>query len=261
MIPCMNTPINPGAFGPQPQVAYHPTVRLAPARPSRFRRVLSAFGAVIVPALLLAVSISCFQFLQEKRGSGNVVTEERILDVDVQGVELAGSPVVNVTVDPAAEQVSVQVTTDDNLLMDIRTEVKNGILRIDPEGSLSPTKGIRVDVTVRSLSSAGVTGSGNITAVGIAADSFRARVTGSGDLTLRGSAQSAEYGVTGSGDLDAENLDAARAKASITGSGDITLKAREAADVKVTGSGDITVVGQPPKLTRNVTGSGDIHVR
>jgi hypothetical protein len=259
----MNSPINPGAFGsqPQPQFNHYPPVHLPAARRSRLRKVVAAFGAVMVPGLLLVASIAAYQALDEKKGSGTVVTEERVFNVDVQGIKLAGSPTVNVTVDPAVLDVKVEVTTDDNLLIDVKTEIKNNVLIIHPEGNISPTKGIRVDVRMKAMSSAHLTGSGNINVTGITGESFAASITGSGDVRLIGAAQSAEFSVTGSGDIQAEALDVARASARITGSGDITLKASESADLKVTGSGDITVLGQPPSLKRSVTGSGDIRLR
>lgn len=261
MIPCMNSPINPGAFGSQAQVTHHAPIHIPAARRGRCRKVCGAFGAVIVPALLLAVSLAAYQALDQKKGSGTVVTEERVFDVQVEGVKLMGSPTVNVTVDPQAVDVKVEVMTDNNLLVDVKTEVKENVLVIHPEGNLSPSKDIRVNVTVKVLSRVDLTGSGEMIVAGIAGESFRAHVTGSGDMRLTGSADSAEYGVTGSGDLRAEGLEVGSASAKVTGSGDITLIAREAASLKVTGSGDITVHGQPPSLKRSVTGSGDIHVK
>ena len=263
MIPCMNSPINPGAFGShqQAQFNHYPPVHLPAARRSRCRKVAAAFGAVIVPALLLAVSIAAYQALDEKKGSGTVVTEERVFDVEVTGVKLAGFPTVNVTVDPQVNDVRVEVTTDDNLLVDVKTEIKNNVLVIHPEGNMSPTQGIRVDVRVKTFSSANLTGSGDINVTGIDAQSFNATITGSGDIRLIGRADEAEFAVTGSGDLRADGLEVASASARITGSGDINLKATESADLKVTGSGDITIHSRPPSLKRSVTGSGDIRIR
>lgn len=260
MILCMNTPINPAPFGPRQVTAFTPPVHLPAERPSRARRVVRAFGAVVVPAVLLVISISCFRFLAQKQGSGKVATETRVVEEQFEGVELQGSPTVNVNIDPGAD-VKVQVTTDDNLLIDVTTEVRKGVLVIETQENLAPTKGIRVDITVRSLSSARLLGSGDINIDGISAEKFTARITGSGDIRLRGTAGAADLGVTGSGDLNADELAAITASAKITGSGDISLKASDSADLSVTGSGDITVAGNPAKISRNVTGSGDIHVK
>lgn len=260
MILCMNTPINPAPFGPRPVTAFTPPVHLPAQRPSRARRVGRAFGAVVVPAVLLVISVSCFRFLAQKQGSGKVATETRIVEEAFEVVELQGSPTVNVTIDPEAD-VKIEVTTDDNLLIDVTTEVHKGVLVIETQDNLAPTRGIRVDITVKSLSGARLLGSGDVNVDGISAEKFTARITGSGDVRLRGTAAAADLRVTGSGDLNADELAATTATAKITGSGDISLKASESASLSVTGSGDITIAGKPAKMSRNVTGSGDIHVK
>jgi hypothetical protein len=254
----MNTPINPAqatAFtGPGP-------VRLKPARPGGVRRVLRAFGGLLLPTALLILSIGCLNFLDQKEGSGNVISEERTIEQEFTGVSLVGSPDLNVTVDPEAAEPKVVVTTDDNLLIDVTTEVHEGVLVIKPEGNLAPTKGFRVDVTVKSLASAMLTGSGDVVIDGIAGDAFTAHITGSGDMQLRGACTAATYSVTGSGDIQAEALEAKQARASVTGSGDVALTASESVDAKINGSGDISVSGSPAKVSRSVTGSGGVRVK
>jgi hypothetical protein len=257
MILSMNTPINPAqdyAFaGPGP-------IRLKPAGRGGVRRVAGAFGRVIFPAALLIIAIGCFSFLDQKRGSGNVIAQERAIDQDFNGVNLVGSPTVRVTVDESAEP-KVVVTTDDNLQENVTTEIRDGVLVIDIEGNISTTKGIRVDVTVPSLASATLTGSGDIIAEGIEADDFTAKLTGSGDIELRGTCSSASLSLTGSGDILSESLEAQTVKASVSGSGDVSLTAREAVEAKVTGSGDINISGEPAKVSRSVTGSGGVNVK
>jgi hypothetical protein len=256
MILCMHTPINP----PQAAFAAPGPIRLKPARPSGLRRVVRAFGGLILPAALLIVAIGCFRFLDQKQGSGNVLSEERAIDDAFEGVSLVGSPTLKVTVDENAEP-KVVVTTDDNLLLDVITEVRDGVLVVNTEGNLAPTKGIRVEVTVPTLTSATLTGSGDITVDGLKTEAFTAKLTGSGDIQLRGSCETIELDLTGSGDLDAEPLEAQKAKAKVNGSGDIALTARESADLRVNGSGDISVAGKPTTVSRSVNGSGDIRVK
>src|SRR5688500_1379163 len=203
MIHSMKTPINPGqdtAFpGPGP-------IRLKPVRRSGVRRVASAFGRVILPAALLGIAIGCYRFLDQKQGSGNVIGQERAIEQEFDGVSLVGSPNVRVIVDETAEP-KVVVTTDDNLQENVTTEVRDGVLVIDIEGSIATTKGIRVDVTVPSLASASLTGSGDISAEGIKAEAFTAKLTGSGNIELRGACTAASLTLTGSGDIRAESLE------------------------------------------------------
>ena len=47
----------------------------------------------------------------------------------------------------------------------------------------------------------------------------------------------------------------------VYGSGDATVRASEQLDASVTGSGDVHYSGNPPKVRKNVTGSGGIAPR
>lgn len=245
----------------------NPTInyRLTPASP--LRRQLRAVGcsAKYLLASLVALAViagfGCGQFFQGVPGSGNVVAEDRAVEGEFDAVELQGPPNVTIKVDAQVERPTVVVTTDDNLLQHVTTTVENGALVIDIEEEISPTKGIKVEITMPRLSAVRLLGSGDVDASGIEAEAFKASVTGSGNVKLMGKAASAELAVTGSGDLRAEGLSVATAKARVTGSGDLSLSASDSADAKVTGSGDIVVHGSPKQLSKSVTGSGDVRTK
>jgi putative autotransporter adhesin-like protein len=89
-----------------------------------------------------------------------------------------------------------------------------------------------------------VRGSGNLDAQVPAASRLTARVSGSGDLTLRGGAQNCEIEVAGSGDATAHALDCSAAT-----------------QVAVHGSGSATLEGQTRSCGFEVQGSGDVVAR
>ena len=86
-------------------------------------------------------------------------------------------------------------------------------------------------------------------------------VTGSGEITLIGKANKVNFTVTGSGDIDAGDIKADTGEAKITGSGDIIMNTSENLNASITGSGDIICKGKPEKQITKVTGSGDIIIR
>ncbi len=256
MLPFMNTSINPtGQGGAFRADSPGPRLRLPAPRPSRVAR---AFAGLIIPSLLLALSIGCLQVFEKKQGSGVEASEARSVEGEVTAVNLYGSPTVNITVEPGAE-TRIVVTTDDNLLADVLTEMEGGALSIRTQGNLRPTKGITVQVTVPSLDAVSLYGSGDMNVAGLAAGDFVASLTGSGDIRLAGKCDTANFQLTGSGDLAARDLEAQSATAKLTGSGDISLTARASASLGITGSGDIVVAGTPAQITRSVTGSGSIR--
>ncbi len=72
-------------------------------------------------------------FNKKVKGSGNVVTESRDIS-DFKGVDVSGVFQVEIT---AQKDFSVEIEADDNLMPLIKTEVRNGVLHLETEGSLS----------------------------------------------------------------------------------------------------------------------------
>jgi hypothetical protein len=78
------------------------------------------------------------------RGSGDLATEQRTV-APFTAVEARDGTEVDLYVDPALEgDVTLEVSTDDNLLSKLITEVRGGTLVVDTEGSLSTRLGLMV---------------------------------------------------------------------------------------------------------------------
>lgn len=99
-------------------------------------------------------------------------------------------------------------------------------------------------------------GSSDIDMGGVNQDALVIEVSGSCDVTARGSVQLLEVQVSGSGDVDARELIASTARLSVSGSGDVRAHATNNARVRVSGSGDVKVYGNPLERDHRVSGSG-----
>ncbi|HEY0065207.1 MAG TPA: head GIN domain-containing protein [Telluria sp.] len=108
---------------------------------------------------------------------------------------------------------------------------------------------------------ASVHGSGDMEMNGGASDQVEVALVGSGQLTVVGQCKEFKAEQTGTGDLDAEHLAADSAEVSLRGSGTSVVQARKTADVTLRGSGDVSVLGNPNARTVNRTGSGDVIFR
>jgi hypothetical protein len=188
-------------------------------------------------------------------GSGNIKTEARNVGPFTK-INLSGSPDITVTIGP---ELSVAVTTDDNILPVINTTVEGATLNVYSKQSYSASQEVKVKITMPALDGVSVSGSGDIQVTGLKAGELEARVTGSGDVTLKGSAERLRAEVTGSGDVHAGDLSAKNARVNVTGSGDVTVRATAELEATVTGSGDVNYYGNPPQVNKHVTGSGDIN--
>lgn len=213
---------------------------------------------MIVFVLALA-TIACRANLSSPEtivGSGNLTSEERQVK-EFSAVEIAGSADVDITI---GEVQSVTVEAEDNILPLVETTVRGDRLVIGTKinTSISPTRPIRVTITVTSLNAARITGSGNINIEGIDADSVELEVAGSGDITATGSAERVEVSLSGSGNILGGELEARTANVSINGSGDITVYASESLDATIRGSGNVGYRGNPAHVDESIPGSGAV---
>jgi hypothetical protein len=103
-----------------------------------------------------------------------------------------------------------------------------------------------------------VTGSGDLRLKQVTVGTLSLSVTGSGDLSAAGEARQASFAVAGSGDLDASNLKATDAAARVAGSGNIRAQVTGTAQANVAGSGDIDIKGGARCQSRT-NGSGEIR--
>ena len=104
-------------------------------------------------------------------------------------------------------------------------------------------------------------GSGDMEMNGGSSDKVEVALVGTGQMTVVGSCKQFKAEQTGSGDLDAEHLAAEVAEVNLRGSGTSIVQARKSADVTLRGSGDVSVLGNPDGRTVNRTGSGEVTFR
>jgi len=136
---------------------------------------------------------------------------------------------------------------------------------------------VSVAVTMASLSSVGLAGSGKlavdrvkgqaleiglggagvVTIGELAVDKVNLTLTGSGNISLAGRADQARLVLRGAGNLTADKLSVRQAEIVSAGAGAVTLTASETAKVTAAGTGDVTVLGKA-KCTVEATGAGNV---
>jgi hypothetical protein len=216
----------------------------------------------------------------ELEGSGNVVNAQVQLS-GVTRVEIDG-PGQLVVVQGATESLSI--TTDDNILERIETEVEDGELAISFERSgfttlsrIRPTEGIRFELTVPALEEIEVNGSVDVELDGWQGDRLAVEVNGTGDGVLEGlrldelvvsingastfdvagSVDRQEIEVNGSGRYRAASLSSRETVIEINGDGEAIVRVRETLDVDISGRGRIEYIGSPA-ITEDISGSGEL---
>lgn len=231
--------------------------RPVPARPSR-RRLWMALSLGLVFVIALAVTVTLLTSGEdnpaETKGSGVAASQTRTLPV-FTGVDLAGTNEMTVQI---GEPQQVLIRADDNLLDKVVTEVRDGVLVVSDRGSFTTRSPMSVVVTVPSLQSATLSGTGLLIVTGVAADTFTARLPGTGTLIVSGRAEHVDASLSGDGTLTMGSLLARDATVSLSGTGNVTIHATRALDAAVSGTGSILYSGHPASVTKNIVGVGSI---
>jgi hypothetical protein len=216
--------------------------------------VLIALGGLLLVRYDVLQGSSSSDALQ---GSGVAATQTRSL-ASFSGVELAGSNTVTIR---AGSTQSIDVHADDNLLGRVTTGVRGGSLVIGNSGSYKTESPMSVEITVPSLESLTLSGSGTVTADAVRSQQLRVTLSGSGVVRASGAVTRLDVSLDGSGDVQLEDLVARDAKAVLNTSGRILVSATNSLEASVRGSGVIVYGGNPAHVTTSVTGSGVITHR
>lgn len=208
------------------------------------------------------------------KGEGPKVT--KTLDVaSFDGFTMAISGTVYVK---QGSKQSVTIEAQQNIIDNIVTDVTDKQWKIKFEKNVRNYDGLKIYITIPTLTKAyvsgsgdiigeskftglnnlitGISGSGNIR-LDIEAKDVEGKISGSGSVKLTGSANTLNIGISGSGDFIADGLKSQNGIIKISGSGDCTVDASEALSVQVSGSGDVKYKGRP-KVSAKVSGSGDV---
>ena len=185
-----------------------------------------------------------------------MATESReVSEFDEIAVFGSGEVVVDVT---GTESLSIEA--EDNIMPLLTTEVRNGVLELEVEGNVSPTRDITYTVTAATLTGVSIAGSGDVTATGVESDEFGVEIAGSGDVSPAGTAAALSVEIAGSGRFQGEDLVVATATIDVAGSGDAVVNATEKLDIDIAGSGNVEYIGHPT-VTQSVSGSGEVRQR
>jgi len=215
----------------------------------------TAVGAALALSLLAA---GCVDIVD-----GNKVLSEESRPVSgFERVTARGG--LDVTIEEG--DFSVLVRIDENLQPYVETSVDDGTLTIavDDANIRKKLPGPHVLITMPSLSDAETAGEGTLTATAFEADApvslemtgtgkliWSGRATdldvvlaGSGDISLEGTAEAAEFSLRGAGTLDARDLVADSARIELDGPGALSVTVNGRVDARAANGGSVDLFGR-----------------
>jgi cytoskeletal protein CcmA (bactofilin family) len=199
--------------------------------------------ALVLSGIVLLTANSCLEDFLFVNGSGHIETELRRPGSFDRIDNTTSFDIIYRKADTSA----VSITTDDNILDHIVTEVCNNRLEIRtrPLGViLDCSKHPVIIVTSPRIDEANLSGSGSLTADKISGNSVSVKLSGSGNINV-------------------DSINCTNLTAMISGSGDISVKYAICthSDISASGSGIISVAGKCDTEHARISGSGKIDGR
>ena len=223
----------------------------------------------------------------------NVVADSTLIDLHLSGfdaIKLGGPFDLYLT---QGNEESVKIAAPQELLPRITAEVKDGVLKIHRkmdnwgwgENSWWSDKGvwhnrphIAVYVTAKNLEALTVAGSGQIIFSNgfeanvvhlrvsgsgnikgkITAQKLTSVISGSGNISLTGKAENSVVHIAGSGTFSCRDLATVSTSTHVSGSGNAEVNASAELDATISGSGGVNYTGSATSVHSKTSGSGHI---
>lgn len=212
-------------------------------------------GSVALVWAVTGKSVSCFSYSIQINGSGNRVAEKR--DVrDFTGVDAGGAVEVEITV---GKDFAVELEGDDNILANITTEVRDGVLYIErKKGNYWSKSRLVARVSLPELNKLDISGASKAIVTGVRSNSFNVGVSGASKVEISGEAREVKIDVSGASKLIAENLRAERADVEASGASKAVLYVSQSINADASGASKITYLGNPPSVSKDASGASSV---
>jgi len=187
------------------------------------------------------------------RGNGHIKTDDRTIsaftEIDAGGAfEIewqSGSP-------------ALHITTDENLLSYIESNVSGDTLHVRTHDQIWPTHGIKLVISSQTRAGARIRGAVKLTAKQLTGPKFALEAAGASRVSLDGNIDELLADMTGASKLEASGLQTKTAEISTTGAGDAEVAVAETLKVAITGAGKVTYSGNPT-IEKHIAGAGSVH--
>ncbi|MEZ5308239.1 MAG: head GIN domain-containing protein [Pyrinomonadaceae bacterium] len=188
-------------------------------------------------------------------GSGNIITQERKTG-DFTGVSVSGS--INVQI-LKGDSISVKVQGDDNLLPNLKTEVRGGNLKIWYDGKYNSEHGITVNISAPLIESLETSGISKVSFDGAQAKNIKASLSGVSKIRLSGTADSVDLQMSGASSVDAIGLKVGKLRVEGSGASRASAEVTETLDADLSGASSVSYKGTPSKITKDLSGGSQVE--
>jgi hypothetical protein len=207
---------------------------------------------VLFLSLILLMMSGCR--FSNTTGSGKMRLEKRDIPA-FSAVDISGAYDVEIVVQ---KQQSLEIEGDDNLLPLIKTEVKNGVLKVYNEKQISTRNNLRLRISVPDLDGITTSGASEFVVSDMKGDEFNIEASGAGHIKISGEIKTLIAGMSGAVGLDAKDLHAQKVTVTSNGASNADVYASEELSANVSGAGNVEYYGDPKVVNEDTSGAGSI---
>lgn len=187
------------------------------------------------------------------RGNGHLKTVDRTVDAFTE-IDTGGA----FEIEWQGGSPALHITTDENLLSYVKSDVSGDTLRLRTHEQIWPTHGIKVVISSPTRAGARIRGAVKLTAKQLTGPRFALEASGASRVSLDGKIDELLADMTGASDLEAGGLQTKIAEISTTGAGDAEIAVAETLKVSITGAGKVSYSGNPT-IEKHITGAGSVR--
>ena len=188
------------------------------------------------------------------RGNGHIKTDERPVSA-FANIDMSGA----FTIEWQSGTPSLRITTDENLLSYIDSNVSGETLHLRTREQIRPTHGVRVVISSPTRVGARTSGAVKRDAKQLSGARFALESRGASRVSLEGNIDELLVDMTGASELAASSLQTKTSEISTTGAADAEIAVAETLKVAITGAGKITYSGNPATIEKHISGAGSIR--
>lgn len=220
---------------------------------------------------------SCQEFMNQKKGNGQVTTTKREITENFTKIETSEAIAVEIE---QAENNSIEVETDSNLQNHVKTTISNGVLKISLDKNMIVCNELIVRVKIKELkviesSSASSIKSNsvfkgnnlNIIASSTSTIDMEAEfenitidASSTADVTIKGKTLKLETNASSASSIDASELMSNEVFAESSSASNIKVYAIVKLDAKAESAGTIASVNKPREFRGKETSGGEITI-
>jgi Putative auto-transporter adhesin, head GIN domain len=208
---------------------------------------------ITIVYLTVYIALTCGCRWVGIRGNGHIKTDDRTISAFTE-IDAGGAFEIEWQNGPPA----LRITTDENLLSYIESDVSGDTLRLRTHDQIWPSHGIKVAISSPMRAGARIRGAVKLTANQLTGPKFALEGSGASRVSLDGTIEELLADMTGASELEASGLQTKTAEISTTGAGDAEIAVADKLKVAITGAGKVSYSGNPT-VEKHITGAGSVR--